>query len=441
MRSIIESPAIARQLEGIKDRITDSLFSNAFYLLSNSLLTSGLGYLFWILASRVYTREAVGLAGAVMSALGLIAALSDLGLGIGLIRFLPQTTIDGSRLINTVQTITGTIAAFMAFIFLLSIPALAPNFIFIYSNPTYFLLFVPLALIWSQCYYTGSFFMAKRRSSYALRQDVGAALLKLLFLFPVAFVRADAMGIVLTSGIALGIALFVAVFVWLPKLEVGYYFRPDVSLPLVRRVMGYSLGNFLSRIFLEAHILLLPILTLHVLGPENNGLFYIAWISAQVLRVIPNAVCNSLFAEGVNDRQSVVINVRKSLRLTVILLLPPLGVLLAFAGPIMHLFGRSYAEDATSVFRLLLLANVPWSVSYLVISVSRVLPRLGAILSISLGIFILTFGLSWFLMKSAGLLGAGWGYLIGHTIVAGLVIGAAWLGSTGRHDIVERQVG
>lgn len=47
----------------------------------NSAVQALLGFVFWILAARLYTAEAVGLASAALSAVSLLSLLAIFGLG------------------------------------------------------------------------------------------------------------------------------------------------------------------------------------------------------------------------------------------------------------------------------------------------------------------------------------------------------------------------
>jgi len=80
---IVRSPE-----KGIKSLYGVSFYRNAVYLMLSSGVTAALGFVFWILAARFYSASDVGLASAIISAAGLLALLSTLGLNYGLIRFL-----------------------------------------------------------------------------------------------------------------------------------------------------------------------------------------------------------------------------------------------------------------------------------------------------------------------------------------------------------------
>ena len=81
------------------------LYSNVFYLVMTSGITSLLGFVFWIVVARFYPAEDVGLASAIIAAVTLLAGFTHLGLDAALVRFLSQAGKDANSLINTVFTV------------------------------------------------------------------------------------------------------------------------------------------------------------------------------------------------------------------------------------------------------------------------------------------------------------------------------------------------
>jgi O-antigen/teichoic acid export membrane protein len=77
------------------------LYRNAYYLMANAATTSLLGFVFWMVVAKFYSPVDVGLASATISAMGLLASLSNLGLGFGLIRFLPSAKGKATRMVLT----------------------------------------------------------------------------------------------------------------------------------------------------------------------------------------------------------------------------------------------------------------------------------------------------------------------------------------------------
>ena len=98
----------------LKDRIRKllrvSLYRNAGYLMLASGVNSLAGFVFWAVAARLYPAEGVGLAAAAISAMGLLALLSTLGMDYGLIRFLPGSGDKARNILNSCFTLSGLVS-------------------------------------------------------------------------------------------------------------------------------------------------------------------------------------------------------------------------------------------------------------------------------------------------------------------------------------------
>jgi O-antigen/teichoic acid export membrane protein len=91
-------------LTGALRRLREPLYANAAYLFGVTAVSSLTGFFFLGIAARLYDPEAVGLATAGISAVALVAGIANLGLGNGLVRYLPEAR-SPVRLLNTVFTL------------------------------------------------------------------------------------------------------------------------------------------------------------------------------------------------------------------------------------------------------------------------------------------------------------------------------------------------
>jgi len=96
----------------------DPLYKNSIFLMASSVTAAGSGFFFWMIAARFYSAEDVGLASAIISAMGFLSMLSLLGFDISLMRFLPERE-DKKELINTCLTVS--------FIFALALTAISEH--------------------------------------------------------------------------------------------------------------------------------------------------------------------------------------------------------------------------------------------------------------------------------------------------------------------------
>ena len=98
-----------------------SLYRNAAYLAVSNGLGGLLGFVFWTAAANLYSTEEVGIASAIIAALGLIGAISNIGLGWGIVRFLPDDDKHASTIINTGLILCLVTSVITAFIFIIGL--------------------------------------------------------------------------------------------------------------------------------------------------------------------------------------------------------------------------------------------------------------------------------------------------------------------------------
>ena len=126
-----------------KKYINTPLYKNSFNILLGRILNIAGGFFFWIIATKLYAIEDVGIAIALVSSQGLISLFSKLGFDTSLIRFMPIE--NKSNVFNTCLTVT-TISSFIfGIIYILTINISSPKLIFI-KSPVYLVLFLFLLL-------------------------------------------------------------------------------------------------------------------------------------------------------------------------------------------------------------------------------------------------------------------------------------------------------
>jgi O-antigen/teichoic acid export membrane protein len=215
--------------------------------------------------------------------------------------------------------------------------------------------------------------------------------------------------------------LLLVTFGILPRVQQGYFPFPAMEKKVLNEIGLYSACNYISRVFLRMPPLVLPLIVINILGSQMNAYFYIAWLIAMSLTIIPNSISNSLFAEGSTKEESLRANVIRSLKLIFLLSLPVIVVIWVLADKILLLFGQEYSHNGALLLRITVLSSIPWSINYLYITIGRVRKNISSLIKVSVALTCLTLGLSYFLILKMGLVGVGIGYLAGQSIVAGAI--------------------
>jgi O-antigen/teichoic acid export membrane protein len=382
-------------------------------MLSTAVLSLA-GFLFWLVAARFYSEAVVGYSSAIISALQLIALLSPVGFTIALVRFLPRSE-KPVELINTCLTMSGIISLVSGGIFLAGLDLWAPGLGIIRENIVFCLAFLVFTPLWTLSPLVDHVILAVRRTIFVLYKNVVFSAFKiampiLLVLFFHNF------GVVASWGIALAIALVVALFLFLPRVQDGYKPLPALNLSLLKGMWSYSSGNYLVLLLQAVPFYLLPLMVLNTLGAEQNAYFYVAWMMGNLLFFIPSATSLSLFAEGVRFEDRLKENVKKSLRST-FLLLAPVAILLLAAGKWLLLaFGQSYSLNALNLLWVLCLSALPLGVNHIYTGFLRVTGRIKELALIWGFISLSVLVTSYLLIPVTGIIGVGYAWLGTHIV-------------------------
>jgi len=335
---------------------------------------------------------------------------------VALIRFLPKAE-KPVEMINSCFTLSGMVALAMAGIFLAGLGLWSPALGFICGDAMFILAFVLFAFGWTISGIMGSIFIAKRRAEFILIKHTIFSLLKIpLPILLVLFFRA--FGIVSSWGIAIGIALAISLFLFLPRVQNGYHMVPRINLGMMKDIWRYSAGNYFAALCAAASNFILPIMVVNLVGAEQNAYFYVAWTIAAVLFAIPMAVSQSLFAEGSHFEDELGVNVGRSFRFIFLLLIPAIILLLLVGKWLLLLFGASYSANALTLLRILALSSVFIGVSGVYMTILRVQGKIRELMLISAFVTLAVLLGSYFIMPTTGIIGVGYAWIAAQGIVS-----------------------
>jgi O-antigen/teichoic acid export membrane protein len=400
----------------LKHYLKAPLYRNSLYLIANTVVTTGLGFFFWMVAARFYTPYEVGVASAVISAVYFLSLLSMLGLDVAIVRFLPKTQ-KPVELINACLTLTGIVALIIGGIFLAGLGLWSPALIFVRERAEFALAFLLFAFGWTLSGTIGSIFIAKRRAEFNLAKNTIISLLKiplpiLLVLFFHAF------GIVSSWGIAAGIAIVICLFFFLPRIQESYKPVPSLNLNIVKNIWKYSIGNYFVSILAATPSFILPIMIVNILSGEQNAYFYVAWTIASLLFSIPSAASQSLFAEGSHFEDELRINANKAMRFALVLLVPAVILVVLLGKWLLLAFGSSYSSHALTLLWILGASSIFVGINSVYYTTLLVRHRIRELLVLRGFITIAVLVTSVLIMPSMGIAGIGYAWLGAQALVS-----------------------
>jgi O-antigen/teichoic acid export membrane protein len=414
---------------------SDSLVRNSVYLMASTVVTAGLGYLFWVVAAHAFTSQEVGIGSAIISLCGTVALLTYLGSGAMLIERLPTSERSSEWTDVLVRICVGTAGVtVVATAVIVPILRISHEYRMFFSTVLAILIAMVGAAAWTLVNLFGSAFIAARRAGLLLLTQTLVSATKLLLVLPFAAFGAGAAGLVgaWVASAAVGVGVGA---VWLiPRMRLGRQPGPrprrratvtsDRRLGVRRRArhrrpsappsassVRRLLGQHLTSVGGAVTPLLLPVLVVLRLGATPNAYFYITWMVGGVFFMVSPSVSSALFAEGVRAGSDLRSVVAKALRVIVVLLAPAIVVMIVGGRLILGLFGASYATAGYGLLVLLAISALPDTVSNVAVVVLRVTDRLGYSTVLNLGILVVTLAAAWILLPSLGIAGAGVAWL------------------------------
>jgi O-antigen/teichoic acid export membrane protein len=374
-------------------------------------------------AARLYDTQDVGMAAAVISAVGLLAMLSALGLDYALVGFLPQSLAPQS-ILNSSLTIVSGGALVLAVLFIVGLGAWSPALLPVRASPGLTAGMVGSVVLTVVIGILGSTYLSRGRAGLVLAQAAafGAGRVTAALIFAAAGIHAaglvGAWAIGLMVPAALGLGLFVP-----QALGAPYRFRPVVVRALVNDMARFAFANYVTAVLWSAPMLLLPILVTNLSGPKMNAYFYVASSIGGLLVMIPTAISMSLFAHGSHDATDLIRRAIEAAKVSLAVLAPALVVTFALGRKVLLIFGRAYSEEGTRLLWVLAATTLPLTVNFLYFSIRRVQRRMTGVIASTLWILVVTLGLSVLLLPKYGLTGVGVAWFVAQTSVAAVILG------------------
>jgi O-antigen/teichoic acid export membrane protein len=419
--TLVDAGQIIVSRQGARSLYRVSLYRNAVYLIINSAVNSLTGVVFWIVAARLYDPGAVGLASAAISASGFVVLFASMGLDFGVIRFLPDDNEKARDIVNSCITLVGLAALVLSGIFIAGLAIWSPALLPIQKSPVLLASFLSISFVFTISGLVFQVFVARRRAGFTLVQGLVFGLTKFIPLLLLASIYTGS-GIYISWSIALALSTLIGLFWFMPRVIGGYGFRFRLKREALARMFKFSLANYVTSILWALPVVVLPLIVVNVLGTEQNAYYYIGWSVVSVIFIIPYSTSQALFAEGSHRPENLAQEVKKSLKISLVLIVPALLFLLLLGDKLLWLFGRHYSENAVKLIWIISPSVFPLTVNYIYLGIKRVQGKMTNAVLLTALLTILILGMSYLLLHALGIIGAGIAWLSGQSMVALFVI-------------------
>ena len=247
--------------------INDPLYRNAGFIFGITVINSATGFLFWLLAARLYSPDEVGVSSSIISVVALLSGIAGMGLGIGIARFLGTSENPGS-LINTSFSLTTLASFIICLIYLLGINIWSPSLAQVNDSQYYFSFGIFLFILFTSL---GNLiqwiFIGLRKAGFAFAQSLIMNSFRLVFLF---LLSSFTWGIALSVVIGWFISLLISLLFFLPRI-IKVEIWPLLSKSSTVILVPFSIGNYFADFLYLAPALIAPPLMLEKFGASASA--------------------------------------------------------------------------------------------------------------------------------------------------------------------------
>ncbi len=346
------------------------LVRNAASLYGSTIVTSFLGFFYWFIAARMVSARAVGTASAVQSAAQLLAIFCVVGLATLLISELSQDRTRARSLMLTAATLVGVLSAVTAGVVSLVVHSFASAVGSGLAGPVGTLVFILLSIFTTILVVLDDACIGLLRGDLQLRRNIVFAVSKLALLPILILAWSTRSGTELIVAWLAGLVISLATLTFkLAQLTRGQAFELDFrGLFRKRRLM---VSHHWLNISVAAPRLVLPILVATVVSPEANASNTVAMLVIGFVNIIPVHLSTVLFALKPGDEFALHREVKRSMRICLVLALASAPFFLVFSHLILSIFGHSYTSASTALV-ILGFTTYPIAVKVHFVSISRV---------------------------------------------------------------------
>ncbi len=393
-----------------------NLALNSLALMLSTVITGGLGLLFWAAAGRLYPVAEVGSASAVITSAVMLSTLSNLSLGSMYERFLP---VSGRLARSFVVRGYFVITAF-AFVLGCGFLLVAPvdKMFTTTAEVASFPFFVAVLAVFALQDQTSSGLGVAR---WAAGKNVFHAVVKFILLLAL-FATAQSTAIIAAWAIPAIIASVVVLRSILRALrtEPRYALAPD--LPPKREMWSYFGSAYGITALGSLAPLLVPMIVVATLGTEANAYFALTWSIVSALYILISVLVGPFVAEVAGNPEQFDHLTKRFMTMVCIVALGG-SFFLAFVAPFgLGIIGDGYRENGTIIVQLAAI-TIPLSViGSLYDGLARVQRRMRLAVAVQVASTTIIIVGSLSLSDSLGIASVGWAYLAAEAFGAVVLI-------------------
>lgn len=337
---------------------------SSWAVMFSTILMTGVGALFWALATRIYDVDDVGRGNALVFAMMLLASVFQLNMTNVIVRFLPQTRKQLGLRISQAYAIAAACSFVAAIAFAYVAPALSVEYAFFRDVAWLPIVFAVATALWAIFVVEDPVLMALGRATWMPAENFAHSAGKLTLL-PLMYVLIPDQGLFLAWVLPLVVIVpvinYLVAKVAVPSATVAQEGTAGGVVDAFghpRVLVRFMFQDFVGASATQIAIYATPLLTLALLGPAANAVYSVPFAAMTGLDLLFVAVLTSYTAEGSRSPERIKeltqMVVKRLVRVQV-----PASILVWIFAPLLLLpFASEYREQGVEVARIIAIAGI-----------------------------------------------------------------------------------
>ena len=334
------------------------IFTNALALMISAAGSGILGLLYWGIGAHLASPNAIGRAAGEIAAVTLLSTFAQLSFGSVFQRFLPRAAEKSRGLVVTGYA-TSMVAALAVGVGYLSLGFTRR---FFPSSVEWSLLFIVTVVLYTVFALQDSVLISLRVSRWVALENILFGVAKLALLIPLAR-YALGQGVVLSWTIPLAVTIIaVNWYIFARRLPDHIRTSPVAEpLPTLKRMLSLSIPQFAGTVLSLLSTSVVSLIVIGKLGAVANAHYYLVAQVAFTPSLFIWSISRLLVVEVSHEPDEQRRHIRQSIIAMGAVMFVSVGIGTVFAHQILDVFGSAYADQGTTLLRLLLL-SLPGSV-------------------------------------------------------------------------------
>ncbi|OGL43569.1 MAG: hypothetical protein A2161_21470 [Candidatus Schekmanbacteria bacterium RBG_13_48_7] len=325
----------------------NSFIFHSFQLILSRISLGLSGFLFWLVATNLYSIENIGLGAVLISVCSLIVFFSSLGTVPTLVRFLPEDK-NAEDLAGTLIGFSLLILFLLYLIFYLTKNLTVPSIAILKQPfiPFVFCMFIFLVLVFQ---ILEGIFISFKDLKLVLIINLIQNFVRIGLLFLLGFW--GGFGIFSSNAISALLAIGISLVYFTRKYP---DFRPRlrINFRILRRILPFSMVNFLYAFSLTLPGMIFPIIILRIYSEREAGLFYIPWMIFSVYCTFIISI-NGVFLMQASHGENIKKLLKNAVLYSLILGITGCLIFIFYGDRLLLIFKKDFAGESFEILKIL----------------------------------------------------------------------------------------